>query len=279
MYRVYGMYRVVAVSMCIALMGTILFCGSASAITITALDETGILQLVPTDTVGQGPADEPVIGNGVQGVGGIPFWADANGVPSDDDDPIIPGVAFDIILGPATDHDGNYNPGGSEPGVIPDIDALLITVTFDVSGGELLLPITLAEGLDSATLGVGNFFDLSDLGFASGGGGDSFNPADDDLVGAFLLTGEDFNAGVHTDIGDYILTVPGWSSDYNYLYRIDLFGVDLDYEYSSPLGGGEIVAGSANSSGGYLVPEPGSLMIIGGLVLGIASKRRTISKK
>jgi hypothetical protein len=266
--------------MFIALMGTILFCGPASAVTITALDETGILQLVPTDTVGQGPADEPVIGNGVQGVGGIPFWADANGVPSDDDDPIIPGVAFDIILGPATNNDAHYNPRRSEPGVIPDIDALLITVTFDVSGGQLLLPITLAEGLDSATLGVGAFFDLSDLGFASGGGGMSFNPTDDDLVGAFLITGVDFNAGVHTDIGNYILTVPGWSDDYNYLYRIDLFGVDLNYEYSSPLGGGEIVSGSSNSAGGYLVPEPGSLMIIGGLVLGIAGKkRRTISKK
>jgi hypothetical protein len=243
---------------------------SASAVTITVLSESDILALMPSDTIGGGPADPPVIGNGVQGVGGMPFWADADGVPSDDDDPITPGDSFDVILGPATDHDSNNFPG-------IDIDALLVTVTFDVSGGMPLLPITLSEGGDSATLGTSDFYILSDLGFASGGGGDSFNPADNDRVGVLLITGADFNAGVHTDIGDFILSGAGLTIDYGELYRIDLFGVDQDYDGTSPAGGGEIVAGASNSAGGYLVPEPGSLVIIGGLLLGMARKRRTMS--
>lgn len=259
------MSRILAGSIGVALVVIMLVSGSASAITIDALSVAELGNYIPADMVGDG-MDPPVIGNGVQGVDGIPFWADANGVPDDDDDPIPVGTPFDLLLGPATGNDTNNFPE-------IDIDALLITVTFDVSGGQSLLPVTLSEGVDSDTLTLADFGVLSTLGFVSGGGGMSFNPADNDRVGAFLLTGTDFNAGVHTDIGDYILTVGGWTEDYNSLYRIDLFGVDLDYNC------GEIVSGASNSAGGYLVPEPGSLIIIGGLLLGIAGKRRTMSRK
>jgi hypothetical protein len=253
--------------MCVVLVGVMLFSGSASAITIDALSVAELGNLVPADMVGDG-FDPPLIANGAQGISGVPFFADANGVIGDDDDPIVVGDTFDILLGPAT---GNEAP--NFPNI--DIDALLITVTFDVSGGQPLLPVTLSEGLDSDTLALADFGVLSTLGFVSGGGGDSFNPADDDRVGAFLLTGVDFNAGTHTDIGDYILTVAGWSDDYwnPSLYRIDLFGVDLDYN------GGEIVSSGPNSSGGFLVPEPGSFAIIGSLLLGMAAKRRTTSAR
>lgn len=266
------MYRVLAAWIGIALIVAMGFNGAASAVTITVLSESEILALMPSDTIGGGPSDPPVIGNGVQGVGGMPFWADADSVPDDDDDPIIPGDSFDLILGPATDQDTNNFPA-------IDIDALLVTVTFDVSGGLALLPVTLSEGGDSATLGTSDFFILSDLGFASGGGGVSFNPANNDRVGVFLITGTDFNAGVHTDIGDFILSGAGLTIEYGEMYRIDLFGVDQDYDFTSPAGGGEIVSGASNSAGGYLVPEPGSLVIIGGLLLGMARKRRTMSAR
>jgi hypothetical protein len=222
------------------------------------------------------------IGNGVQGVDGQLGWADANGVVDDDDDPIVVGDPFDLILGPCTVNDINYNPKAGEPTAVPDIDAWLITVTFDVSAGEALLPITLSEsGGETATLMGGDFATLSSLGFASGGGGVSFNPADDDLVGAYLIGDVNFNAGDGTDIGDFTLTVPGFDSDYIGLYRIDLFGVDLDYEYTSGGGprSGEIIAGASNSAGGYLVPEPGSFAIISGVLAGIALKKRRSSRR
>jgi|GEM_PF-2655971 len=259
----------------------VLLANPAFGITIDALSLSDFQNLIPTDVVGDG-TDALVVGNGVQGVDGQVAWADANGVVEDDDDPIMVGDPFDIILGPCTVNDVNYNPnaGRDEPvGVVPDIDALLVTVTFDVSGGEALLPITLSEDGVSATLMGGNFDTLASLGLAPGGGGDSFNPASDDLVGAFLIGDVDFNAGNGTDIGDFILTVPGFDDDYMSLYRIDLFGVDLSYEYTSPAGGGEIIAGASNSAGGYLVPEPGSFAIIGGVLAGIALKKRRASRR
>jgi hypothetical protein len=258
---------------------------SAYGITIDAVSLSDFQNLIPSDVVGDG-TDALVIGNGVQGVDGQLGWADANGVVEDDDDPIIVGDPFDLILGPCTENDVNYNPKAGEPTAVPDIDAWLITVTFDVSAGEALLPITLSEtGGETATLvgGIGgNFYALSSLGFASGGGGDSFNPADNDLVGAYLIGDVDFNAGTGTDIGDFTLTVPGpWNDDYNGVYRIDLFGVDLDYQYMSGGGprSGEIIAGASNSAGGYLVPEPGSFAIIGGVLAGIALKKRRSSRR
>jgi hypothetical protein len=267
------MKKIALSGVCVVFAAAMLLSGSASAIIIDALSLSELEALIPTDVVGDG-ADAPVIGNGVQGVDGQPFWADANGVVSDGDDEIIVGETFDIILGPCTDNDDNYNPKAGEPLATPDIDALLMTVTFDVSGGEALLPVTLSGDGASDTLNAGNFDYLSDLGFAPGGGGDSFNPAADDLVGAFLITDVDFNAGDGTDIGDFVLDVTGWTEDYMNLYRIDLFGVDQSYEYTSPAGGGEIISGASNSAGGYLVPEPGSLVVIGGVLLGLACKRR-----
>ena len=260
--------------MCAALLIMIVGSGSAFGIVIDPLSLTELQGLIPTEMVGPSSGG-PTIGNGVQGVDGQVFWADANGVVEDDDDPIAPNQVFDLILGPCTVNDVNYNPGAGEPTATPDIDALLITVTFDVSGGEALLPITLSEtGGAIGTLGISDFDELSVLGFQSGGGGVSFNPAGDDLVGAFLITDADFNAGVHTDIGDFILTPgAGFDDDYENLYRIDLFGVDLDYEYTSPPRGGEIIAGASNSAGGYLIPEPGSMAIIGSLLIGFALKR------
>jgi hypothetical protein len=253
--------------------------GSAFGIVIDPLSLTELQGLIPTEMVGPSTGG-PTIGNGVEGVDGQVFWADADGVVSDDDDPIVPNEVFDLILGPCTVNDVNYNPGAGEPTATPDIDAMLITVTFDVSGasaagGVPLLPITLSEtGGAMGTLGISDFDELSVLGFQSGGGGDSFNPANDDLVGAFLITDTDFNAGVDTDIGDFVLTPgAGFDSDYENLYRIDLFGVDLDYEYTSPPRGGEIIAGASNSAGGYLVPEPGSMAIIGSLLVGFALKK------
>ena len=265
-------------SVCVAVAVLMLVSSSAFGISIDALSVSDLQNLIPSDVVGDG-TDPPVIGNGVQGVDGQPFWVDANGVVDDDDDPIIVGDAFDILLGPATGNDVNYTPKAGEPTTVPDIDALLVTVTFDVSSGEILLPVTLSEsGSASATLMAtpGYFDQLSSLGFASGGGGISFNPVDNDLVGAFLITGTDFNAGTHTDIGDFTFTIPGFDGDYLSVYRIDLFGVDLDYEYTSPAGGGEIISGAANSAGGYLVPEPGSLVIIGSVLVGMACKRRRL---
>jgi len=144
-------------------------------------------------------------------------------------------------------------------------------VTFDVSGGMALLPGVTLSGTfdgdtDSATLALANFGQLSTLGFAGNAGGDSFTAVDNDFVAAFLITGPDFDADWSDPTTDDY-----W--DPTSLYRIDLFGVDLDYN------GGEIVSGASNSAGGYLVPEPGSLVIIGGLLLGIAGKRRTMSRK
>ena len=268
------MSKIFTSSVCVVFAAAMLFSGSASAIIIDALSLADFQELIPTDVVGDG-TDAPVIGGGVQGVDGQPFWADGNGVVEDDDDPILVGDTFDLILGPCTVNDVNYNPKAGEPSATPDIDALLMTVTFDVSALETLLPVTLSAVSDgSDTLNTGDFGILSDLGFAPGGGGDSFNPAADDRVGAFLITDVDFNAGKDTDIGDFVLDVTGWTDDYIGLYRIDLFGVDQDYEYTSPAGGGEIIAGASNSAGGYLVPEPGSLIIIGSVVLGIACTRR-----
>lgn len=268
------MVRTLSYSVCVVLVAMIVGSGSAFGIVIDPLSLTDFQNLIPTDVVGDG-TDAPVIGNGVQGVDGQPFWADANGAVEDDDDPILPGDVFDIILGPCTVNDVNYTPHAGEPTDTPDIDALLVTVTFDVSSGEMLLPLTLSElGGASGALGIGDFYDLSFLGFESGGGGMSFNPADDDLVGAFLITDTDFNAGTDTDIGDFIISVPGFTDDYNSVYRIDLFGVDLDYHYTSPPGGGEIISGASNSAGGYLVPEPGSFVIIGSLLVGMALKRQ-----
>ena len=275
------MKNMLLISVSVAFAVAMLFSGSASAIIIDALSLSDLENLIPTDVVGDG-TDAPVIGGGVQGVDGQPFWADANDDVEDDDDPIVVGDTFDIILGPCTVNDVNYNPKAGEPSATPDIDALLMTVTFDVSALEALLPVTLSElSNGSATLNVGNFGILSDLGFAPGGGGDSFNPAADDLVGAFLITDVNFNAGTGTDIGDFTLDVIGWTDDYMSLYRIDLFGVDRDYLYTSPdgngLGSGEIIAGASNSAGGYLVPEPGSFVVIGSVLLGIAWKRRRLS--
>lgn len=238
----------------------------AYALNIDALSESDLTGLVPTNTIGNGPADPPGIGGGVQGVGGQPFFLDSNGVVDDDDDPIaVPGT-FDIYLGPATVTDVHSN---------VEIDALLMTVTFDVSSGQSLLSVNLSElGGASAILTFSDFHTLSSLGFASGGGGDSFNPAADDLVGAFLITDVNLNAGNHVDIGDFTISVPGFTTDYKGTYRIDLFGIDQSYEFTSPAGGGEIVAAGSNSAGGYLVPEPGSLMIIGSVLLGIGLKKR-----
>jgi hypothetical protein len=253
--------------------------GSAFALSIDALSLDDLRELIPTDVVGDS-TDGLKIGNGVQGVDGQPGWVDANGVVSDDDDPIVVGQVFDIILGPGTVSDINYTPKAGEPSQVPDIDAFLITVTFDESSPYPLLPgVTLSElGGATATLGAGNFDTLANLGFAPGGGGDSFNPAGEDSVAAFLITGVDFNAGKDTDIGDFTLDVSGWVDDYKRFYRIDLFGVDRDYHYSSPdgngLGSGEIISGAANSAGGYLIPEPGSFAIIGSVLLGLAFKRR-----
>ncbi len=269
------MKKVFVSGICVVFGAAVLFSsGTASALLIDALSIAELQLLVPTDVVGDG-TDALKIGGGVQGVDGQPFWADANGVVSDDDDPIIVGDTFDIILGPCTENDALYKPKMGEPSAVPDINALLITVTFDVSAGQALLPVTLSEaGGASDTLNAVNFGVLSDLGFAPGGGGDSFNPAANDRVGAFLITGVDFNAGIGTDIGDFVLDVIGWTDDYMNLYRIDLFGVDQSYEYTSAAGGGEIISGASNSAGGYLVPEPGSLIVIGGLLLGLACKRR-----
>jgi hypothetical protein len=268
------MEKVLLSGVCVVFAASMLLTGSADAVIIDALSLSELELLIPTDVVGDG-TDALKIGNGVQGVDGQPFWADADGVVSDGDDEIIVGDTFDIVLGPCTGNDDNYNPKPGEPSTTPDIDALLMTITFDVSGGEVLLPITLSEsGGASDTLNVGDFDILSDLGFAPGGGGESFNPAADDLVGAFLVTDVDFNAGTDTDIGDYVLDVIGWTDDYISLYRVDLFGVDQSYEYTSPAGGGEIISGASNSAGGYLVPEPGSLVVIGGVLLGLACKRR-----
>ena len=274
------MLRTLAYSVCIALMLLMSFGGSAFAITITALDELQFLNLIPDDMVGDS-YDPPHIANGAQGVDGVPFFLDAYDVIDDDDDPIMVDEPFDIFLGPATGNDVNYTPKGTEPQVIADIDALLMTVTFDVSSTLDLLDVYLSEGggapvmLDNGT----DFYLLADLGFLSGGGGMSFNPADDDLVGAFLITGTDFNADTHTDIGDFTFSVPGFDTDYVSTYRIDLFGVDQDYHYTSPPGvvdgvGGEIVSSGPNSAGGYLIPEPGSFVIIGSLLLGLAWKKR-----
>jgi len=271
------MSRILAGSIGVALVVIMLVSGSVSAITIDALSVAELGNYIPADMVGNGPApDPPIIGDGPQGVDGISFFADADGVVSDDDDPIPVGDPFDIILGPAT---------GNHPYENININALLITVTFDVSGGMALLPGVTLSGTfdgdtDSATLALANFGQLSTLGFAGNAGGDSFTAVDNDFVAAFLITGPDFDADwsdpTAADIGDYTLTVAGWTDDYwdpTSLYRIDLFGVDLDYN------GGEIVSGASNSAGGYLVPEPGSLVIIGGLLLGIAGKRRTMSRK
>jgi len=265
MRKLLGLYVVFAFAVVLS--------GSASAIIIDALSLSELENLIPTDVVGDG-TDPLKIGNGVQGVDGQPFWADANGVVSDDDDPIVVGDTFDIILGPCTENDTHYVPKAGEPTDTPDIEALLMTVTFDVSAGETLLPVTLSGDGASDTLNVTDFDLLSDLGFAPGGGGDSFNPAADDLVGAFLITDVDFNAGNGTDIGDFVLDVTAWTEAYDSLYRIDLFGVNQNYEYTSPAGGGEIISGASNSAGGYLVPEPGSLVVIGGVLLGLACKRR-----
>jgi len=272
------MIKKLSYSLCVTLLAMVMGSGSAFGIVIDPLSLTELQSVIPSEMVGPSTGG-PTIGNGVEGVDGQPFWADADGVISDDDDPIIPGDVFDLILGPCTVNDVNYNPGAGEPTATPDIDALLVTVTFDVSealagGGLALLPVTMSEtGGALGTLGISDFHELSILGFQSGGGGDSFNPVGDDLVGAFLITDTDFNAGVDTDIGDFILSVPGFTTDYENLYRIDLFGVDLDYEYTSPAGGGEIIAGASNSAGGYLVPEPGSMAIIGSLLVGFALKK------
>ena len=279
-----SMFKALACSFCVALTLLAFFSGSVFALTIVALDLEDFEDLVPTDVIGDSD-DALRIADGAQGVPGVPFFLDANGVPSDDDDPIMVGDVFDILLGPATANDAVYTPHAGEPSTVPDIDALLITVTFDVSSGLDPLDVYLSEFggtpvmLDDDT----QFGILSDLiagppvlGFLSGGGGMSFNPADNDLVGAFLITGTNFNAPVHTDIGDFVFTVPGFNDDYIRTYRIDLFGVDQDYDFRSPQAlneQGEIVASGPNSSGGYLIPEPGSLAIIGSLIVGAALKK------
>ncbi len=242
-----------------------------AAPTMVKLDYPTLSGFIPADVVGAA-IDQLRLGDGVQGVGGVPFFLDSNGVIDDSDDAFDYDVPWDIFLGPATRTDTNFHQSPYSRGSI-DIDALLIVICIDtsevnfVSNGGTIESITFSEALYGAiTLTASDFHSLSDVGLRSGGGGESFNPTDDDLVAAILLSGLDFNAGQGTDIGDFTISVTGIIGNRN--LRVDLFGVDLSL--------GLIVSSGPNSSGGYgnIVPEPATLALFGLTLLAFPLLRR-----